>query len=630
MEAIEGNRESTRRNVPVKTTNSLALVSCDGLGGYDWSDQAEERPNLEEFMNEPIVSETTVKKPVVETNEVKASEDKPQVVRNTSGPPIIEDWISNSEDEVDSRPKIEKKTVKPSFAKIEFIKSKEQVKTPRKTIVKQATAKVKNINGKAQLHAKVDGKKVVISEASIRRDLYAKTTAWKELSSTIASAVICLATNQKFNFSKYIFDNMVKNLDIGNKFLMYPRVGKDFLGRVTPLFSTMMVQAQEEMGKDEAVNEKMDDSLVRATTTASSLEAKQDSGNIAKIQTKETSNKPSSQGTSSCDGPRHQETMRDTFAQTRYKRLSKMSSDSLLAEVNTPRKDELKRTKTAQQTKIDGLERRVKKLKKKCKSRIHKLKRLYKVGLTTRVISSFDDEAFNKEDTFKQERIDDIDVDEDIALVSTRDDVSTQDDILQDEGIEDVGEEELVEVVTTAKMLIDTVVNVAQVTTAIADIPVSATETIVTTDPTITDESTKTNIEVTQALKRKGVMIQELEETTTEQLLHNNLSSKRTRDDLEQERSKKQKVENDKESAELKKCLEIIPDDGDDVTIDATPFSAKTLDLLSEYNFDREDLEVLWRLVKDRFVKTKPVDDMDSFLLHTLKTMFEHHVEDNV
>nr|GEX10476.1 hypothetical protein [Tanacetum cinerariifolium] len=39
------NKKSTRRNVPVETTNSLALVSCDGLGGYDWSDQAEEGPN---------------------------------------------------------------------------------------------------------------------------------------------------------------------------------------------------------------------------------------------------------------------------------------------------------------------------------------------------------------------------------------------------------------------------------------------------------------------------------------------------------------------------------------------------------------------------------------------------------
>nr|GFD09939.1 hypothetical protein [Tanacetum cinerariifolium] len=58
-------------------------------------------------------------------------------------------------------------------------------------------------------------------------------------------------------------------------------------------------------------------------------------------------------------------------------------------------------------------------------------------------------------------------------------------------------------------------------------------------------------------------------------------SSKRARDELDQERSKNQKVEDDKESEELKKCLEIILDDGDK-------------------NFDREDLEVLWRLVKDK------------------------------
>nr|GFD24399.1 hypothetical protein [Tanacetum cinerariifolium] len=51
-------------------------------------------------------------------------------------------------------------------------------------------------------------------------------------------------------------------------------------------------------------------------------------------------------------------------------------------------------------------------------------------------------------------------------------------------------------------------------------------------------------------------------------------SSKREGDEIEQERSKKQKMEDDKESEELKKCLEIIPDD---VTIDATPLSSKSL-----------------------------------------------------
>ncbi|GKC54652.1 hypothetical protein Tco_1077397 [Tanacetum coccineum] len=106
---------------------------------------------------------------------------------------------------------------------------------------------VKTVNGEVQLQALVDGKKIIVTEASVRRDLQlndevgilfssmeipysyhfamlsAKTTAWNEFSSTMASAIIFLATNQKFNFSKYIFESMVKNLDNSGKFLMYPK-----------------------------------------------------------------------------------------------------------------------------------------------------------------------------------------------------------------------------------------------------------------------------------------------------------------------------------------------------------------------------------------------------------------------
>nr|GEW30825.1 uncharacterized mitochondrial protein AtMg00810-like [Tanacetum cinerariifolium] len=39
------HKESIRRSVPVETHASTALVSCDGLGGYDWSDQVEEGLN---------------------------------------------------------------------------------------------------------------------------------------------------------------------------------------------------------------------------------------------------------------------------------------------------------------------------------------------------------------------------------------------------------------------------------------------------------------------------------------------------------------------------------------------------------------------------------------------------------
>ncbi|GJV74633.1 hypothetical protein Tco_1506217, partial [Tanacetum coccineum] len=138
------------------------------------------------------------------------------------------------------------------------------------------TVKAKTVNGEVQLQALVDKKKVIITESTIRRDLQledangvdclpnaaifeqltlmgyekpsqkltfykaffspqwkflihtilqclnAKTTAWNEFSSTMASAIICLAINQKFNFSKYIFDSMVKNVDSMVKFWMYP------------------------------------------------------------------------------------------------------------------------------------------------------------------------------------------------------------------------------------------------------------------------------------------------------------------------------------------------------------------------------------------------------------------------
>ncbi|GJW11619.1 hypothetical protein Tco_1577446, partial [Tanacetum coccineum] len=65
---------------------------------------------------------------------------------------------------------------------------------------------------------------------TILQCLSSKTTAWNEFSSTMASAIICLATNQKFNFSKYIFESMVKNLEnVSGKFLMYPRFVQVFL-----------------------------------------------------------------------------------------------------------------------------------------------------------------------------------------------------------------------------------------------------------------------------------------------------------------------------------------------------------------------------------------------------------------
>ncbi|GKB01092.1 hypothetical protein Tco_0829136 [Tanacetum coccineum] len=343
-----------------------------------------------------------------------------------------------------------------------------------------ATAKEKTVNGEVQIQAQVDGKKVIVTKASVRRDLQladengikclpnatifaelermsAKTTNLNEFSSTMASAVICLATNQKFNFSKYIFYNMVKNLEGGVKFLMYPRfvqvfldkqveemskhkeiyvtpshtkkvfanmkrhgkdfsampidphhtpiiqpvknmdssvkflmyprfvqvfldkqvgdmsthdeifvtpfhikkvfgnmkrVGKGFFGAVTPLFPTMMVQAQQEQGEaEEAINEE-------------------------NIPTH--SNDPLLSG-------------EDRLKLEELMTLCTNLQNRVL---------DLEHTKTTQALEIDSLKRRVKKLEKKQRSRTHGHRRLYKVGLSARVISSKDEGVFNDEEVF--------------------------------------------------------------------------------------------------------------------------------------------------------------------------------------------------------------------------------------
>ncbi|GKD57014.1 hypothetical protein Tco_1290401 [Tanacetum coccineum] len=208
----------------------------------------------------------------------------------------------------------------------------------------------------------------------------------------------------------------------------------------------MMVQAQAEMGEDnvadEAVNEDMDDSLERAATTATSLDVEQDRGNINKTQSKATPNEVGSQGTTSGSGPRRQETMGDTIAQTRFENVSKTSNDPLLARGNTLQSGEdslklnelmelctnlqqmvfdLETTKTTQANETASLKRRVKKLKMRNKSRTHRLKRMYRVGSSRRVQSS-EDEGLGEEDASKHgRRINAIDVDKDITLVNDQD-----------------------------------------------------------------------------------------------------------------------------------------------------------------------------------------------------------------
>ncbi|GJV71503.1 putative ribonuclease H-like domain-containing protein [Tanacetum coccineum] len=88
------NKESSRRSVLVETSTSIALVSCDGLGGYDWRNFMPPTPDLsftglDEFVNDPVV----------ENCKAMSSEEEPKVVRKCDDAPSIEEWVSNDEEE---------------------------------------------------------------------------------------------------------------------------------------------------------------------------------------------------------------------------------------------------------------------------------------------------------------------------------------------------------------------------------------------------------------------------------------------------------------------------------------------------------------------------------------------------
>ncbi|GJY14322.1 hypothetical protein Tco_0383631 [Tanacetum coccineum] len=254
-----------------------------------------------------------------------------------------------------------------------------------------SAVKAKTINGEVQLHALVDGKKIIVTESTVRRELQledvkglsAKTTAWNEFSSTMASAIICLATNQKFNFSKYIFESMVRNLDnLSGKFLMYPRFVHVFLNQQLAEVSTYK----------------------RIYDVPS--HTKKIFGNMTRV----------GKGSAMPTDPHHTPTIIESSTQPQktQKPRNPTRKDTQVPQPSGPTKHvadevvlrswvtvlkvlDLEKTKTSQANEIASLKRRVKKLKQKKRSRTHGLKRLYKVGLTARVESSGDEEDLDNE-----------------------------------------------------------------------------------------------------------------------------------------------------------------------------------------------------------------------------------------
>ncbi|GKB62752.1 hypothetical protein Tco_0918938, partial [Tanacetum coccineum] len=279
---------------------------------------------------------------------------------------------------------------------------------------------------------------------------------------------------------------------------------------------------------DETVHEERGDSVERAATTATSLDAKQGSGNINRTQSTAIPNDPFPQGIGSGGSPTRQDTMGNRPAQIRFERLSKQSNKPPFSRVNTlgSREDSMKlqelmdlctklsdkvldleNVKDAQSLEIKKLKKRVKKIESRKKSRTPQLKRrLFKVRIESFAEKSLGDQ----EDASKQGR-NEIDQDEGISWF--QEDSETQGRYGYDIGVNTASTS-----ITSASINITTVEPVttasAPVTTAEPSTPPPTTTTtpIENEDLTIAQNLMKMKSEKSKA---KGVTMQEPSESGT-------------------------------------------------------------------------------------------------------------------
>ncbi|GJZ08053.1 putative ribonuclease H-like domain-containing protein [Tanacetum coccineum] len=381
----------------------------------------------------------------------------------------------------------------------------------------------KLVNGEVQLQALVDGKKIIVTEAFVRRDLQLNDEEVEELGE-LSDGIL--------NVSKVCAKGKERLFWKGHTLIFYNNGTKSQQETWPKRKDTEIPQSSGPTTNvaDEAVYKEMDDSLMRVATTASSLEAEQDN-------------------------------------------------------------------------------------KKKGGSRTHKLKRLYKVGRSARVISSDEASLGDQEDASKQGRkIDDIDKDVEITsgFIKTH---------------------WIVDKVTLAQALAALKSSKVQEKANVVEEPSES----ITTTPTLTTTTAATTITaVSTRPKAKGLVIHEEEQATTPTVSsqqpsqvkaqdkgevrlarekakkekEDNIvawdnvqamiyvdyqmaqqmqaeeqeaegseirvegSSKRAGEELEQESSKQYKLEEDKETAELQRLIEVVPDK-EEVAIDAIPLATK-------------------------------------------------------
>nr|GEW88045.1 hypothetical protein [Tanacetum cinerariifolium] len=489
------------------------------------------------------------------------------------------------------------------------------------------------LNGSSiKLQALVDKKKVVVTKATIREALrlddeegvdclpneeifaeLARTGYEKpstKLTSSMVSAVICLSLGRKFNFSKYIFDSLV----------------------------------DEEGDADENVEE------------VNAGDAAEGDVSVAHGEVHTVTEEPSN----------------PSFTP------------------NTPPPQPSQDIPSTSQ-----LKRRVKKLKKRNKVRVLKLRRLQRVETSQRVKTS--DKTVMDDVSNQGRMIAKVDADADVVLEDVKEDVKEEDET------ETAKVQEVVDVVTTAKLITEVVTTASETVTAalIRDLQEeSTTSTIIPAETKSKDKGKEILVEEPKPLKKKQQIEQdeqyarelqaELNKNIDwdeainhvkkkakedpavkkyqvlkrkpqtegqarkniivylknvagfkmdyfkgmsyddirlifkakfntnvafllkikEQIKEDENRALRRLNETPVERvAKRQRLDEDVE--ELKRHLQIVPNEDDDVYTETT------------HLLKREDLKALWSLVKERFSTTKPRNFFDDFLLVTLEAMFE-------
>nr|GEW28958.1 hypothetical protein [Tanacetum cinerariifolium] len=442
----------------------------------------------------------------------------------------------------------------------------------------------------------------------------AKTTSWNEFSSTMASAIICLANNQKFNFAKYILDNLKKSLEAGVPLYMFPkfiqvfvnqqlddmshhkgifvnpsltkkvfanikRVGTGFFRVVTRSFGTMMVQAIEEVGD---LPTDVQDTPIPDAPSSSQHQRKHKPKRKQRMETKVSLTEIH---------------IEDHVPTT--------SSDPLPSGEDRMQLKELMNLCINFSNKALDLENEVIEMKSSYKANIAELEsRVEKLEEENRKIADIDaDAVVNLENVYN------LDMAHEETVLSMQ--------AVSDADVKEVAEE-MVEVITTAKIIVDEVSTAGGELNAANKEPAKGIVFHDKEESTTRTASLKSQDEWNADMKDNTDWKEVVEQTVFEEeynkvqtgfkegpdinterikaprkrtrkkkVVKDQAAKKQKGDELEQDNTKKQKLEGQQEAEELKKNLEIVPDDEDDVFVNVTPLSSKPFTIV-DYKIYKE------------------------------------------